>query len=202
MWLAVPPAASMATLTIHVDDVVMLETQTTGFFDVWVEVEGVPPQVSGWDLELDVTPSGGGFSFTSIDAPTAPHPYVFSGNDPPYADQVPFQISLTAENLQAVDLLGFPQNPPPPPGTPSVPLHDGDGLLRVFFSRELDSQRLFNISIDMSNTNITDDTEPDAQVIPYQVKNGTVRVVPEPAAALLVPLGLAALWVKMGRRRA
>lgn len=185
------PSIVSAVVTIRVESIELPTPgiSTNGFVDVYVEVDplGSGPQISGWDLELDLVSSSSGVVFTGAEAPSGLHPSVIP-------DSNLFSI-VSPNRVQATNMLLS--------GT--AELLDQSGLLRVNFSIAEGTIGLFKVQVvPGSFTNFVGAADnPDPVEFMISGSEGSIKIgdvaavaVPEPNTVLLGSFVLCALGIR------
>ena len=176
--------ASAAPINLRVEDVSMPSpsVETTAYFDVFFEVPTpVSDQLAGYQLVLDLGSPGQGVAFTDGEA-TVNHVPVFT--------PVFLSVTTTADGLIAADSLA----------AGSVPIDDGDGLLRVKFTVQPGTTGTFDVTIDVNAASGTGLADSQGDPIVFSVTDGQITIVPEPASMLLLFGGLPVFFAARRRR--
>lgn len=182
--LIVVSAVSLASaeIMVVVEDVVV-DGPGMGSVEVYIQsTESVAPQVSGYQLQLSLIPSGSGVSFASADADlllgTSDRNQLFSSDGF-------IKGEVNAGTVAAIKAPLSIQS-----------LTDGIGLGRVKFLVEPGAVGKFDIHVvtiaeDVNfGTLITNDSFVS---IPIQTQDGSITVLPEPTTAILLLLSLGGL---------
>jgi hypothetical protein len=188
----VATVAAQTAVTLTVEDVVLQQqgSMINGFFDVYFDTIGLPPQMRAWNARLNLTgPAGLTFvspfvQNTDVGSPTRTPVAPTDGNHP-------VNFSSTATVIQAAGLIG---------SNPAPTLDDNDGLFRVPFQVAANVDGVWNVTIETAATDLSD---PNASAIPYIADNGTitVRPIPEPATVCLLAIASLIGGVVVIRRR-
>ena len=157
--------ASAEPVNLTVEDVFMAppSVETTAYFEVFFEIPApVSDQLAGYQLVLGLDSPGQGVAFTGGGA-TVNHIPVF---EPVFLD-----VTTTAGGLTATDFLV----------AGSVPIDDGDGLLRVEFTVQPDTTGTFDVSIDLDPVMGTVLADSRGDPIAFSAANGQITIAPEPS---------------------
>jgi hypothetical protein len=162
---------------------------SSGTFDILLSDNGGSFNLSGFSLELSVSPPPG-VSFTAVDTTTAT-PYIFGALQvPPFSFDIFPNTQFTASDSDFTAPFFVTVNP-----------GDVYGLAHVSYSVDpgaAEGPRSLAFQDLGGGTSLSDDI---GNPIAFDVANGSANVVPEPASVTLVGIGAASVLL-LRRRRA
>ena len=186
LWACTPMLASAEMIVTVEDTQLPFSTAVqTSSFEVYVQSdESTPPQLADFQVTLSLTESA--IQFTGVAKPTV-HPYALAAVSSFFGGSV---LSGGSE-IKGGDSGFFD----------SAPLNDGAGLLAVSF--EVSGGMTpgdYGVSIltGSNDTFLSDATGSDLPGVSF--RNGTITIVPEPANAVLLWMGLFSVAAAMVRR--
>jgi len=198
--LLADPAGAIPLIQVEsvgVDAVAGVEAR--GAFDLLLIPDPDDPtaslNLSGWSLQLDLSPAHAGVAFDAISNRTG-EPYVFDG-----LPTSPQATTLSGDQVQASDL-----HPRAGGAGGFVTLRDIAGLLHIEFTVSPDAIGDFVVNIGTASrfSVLSDGSFPDPMAIDFAFTPGTITVtrsIPEPASVVLGCLSLIVGALATGRRR-